>query len=297
MTKKPALGKGLSSLLPGRTNRESDSTPQSVDEQRPAEPTSLPVQAIEVNPNQPRRAFREQQLAELADSIRQDGVIQPLVVRKVGNSYQLVAGERRLRAAKLAGLQLVPVVVQDISDERLLEVALVENIQREDLHPIELAQAFERLSKDLGLNHEEIGKRTGKDRATITNSIRLLQLPADLQELVADRKLSPGHARALLKLPSEEEQRAMAKLAVAQGWSVRAIEAASQIAQAARTHTSPEESTAPDPNLASATDELERALGTKVRIAENKGGKGRIEIEYYSLDDLNRLYFYITRQD
>lgn len=297
MTKKPALGKGLSSLLPGRTNREPDSTPQSVDEQRPAEPTSLPVQAIEVNPNQPRRAFREQQLAELADSIRQDGVIQPLVVRKVGNSYQLVAGERRLRAAKLAGLQLVPVVVQDISDERLLEVALVENIQREDLHPIELAQAFERLSKDLGLNHEEIGKRTGKDRATITNSIRLLQLPADLQELVADRKLSPGHARALLKLPSEEEQRAMAKLAVAQGWSVRAIEAASQIAQAARTRTSPEESTAPDPNLASATDELERALGTKVRIAENKGGKGRIEIEYYSLDDLNRLYFYITRQD
>jgi ParB family chromosome partitioning protein len=297
VTKKPALGKGLSSLLPGRTNREPDSAPPSVDEQRPAEPTSLPVQAIEVNPNQPRRAFREQQLAELADSIRQDGVIQPLVVRKLGNSYQLVAGERRLRAAKLAGLQLVPVVVQDISDERLLEVALVENIQREDLHPIELAQAFERLSKDLGLNHEEIGKRTGKDRATITNSIRLLQLPADLQELVADRKLSPGHARALLKLPSEEEQRAMAKLAVAQGWSVRAIEAASQIAQAARTRASPEESTAPDPNLASATDELERALGTKVRIAENKGGKGRIEIEYYSLDDLNRLYFYITRQD
>jgi len=297
VTKKPALGKGLSSLLPTRANREPDPTPRSVDEKRLSDPTSLPVQAIEVNPNQPRRAFREQQLAELADSIRRDGIIQPLVVRKLGSSYQLVAGERRLRAAKLAGLETVPVVVQDISDERLLEIALVENIQREDLHPIELAQAFERLSKDLGLNHEEIGKRTGKDRATITNSIRLLQLPTDLQELVADRKLSPGHARALLKLASEEEQRVMAKLAVAQGWSVRAIEAASQRAPAATARTSPTGVGAPDPNLASATDELERALGTKVRIAENKGGKGRIEIEYYSLDDLNRLYFYITRQD
>lgn len=297
MTRKPALGKGLSSLLPARTNREPEAEPTRADEPKTANPTSLPVDAIEVNPNQPRRAFREQQLAELADSIRQDGVIQPLVVRKLGESFQLVAGERRLRAAKLAGLDSVPVVVQEISDERLLEVALVENIQREDLHPIELAQAFERLSSDLGLNHEEIGKRTGKDRATITNSIRLLQLPPDLQELVADRKLSPGHARALLKLPTAEEQRAMAKVAVEQGWSVRSIEAAAQRRSPTQVSPAPAGSAAPDPNLASATDELERALGTKVRIAETKGGKGRIEIEYYSLDDLNRLYFYITRQD
>ena len=297
MSKKPALGKGLSSLMPARTNRGLEPIPETREDEHLRTPTSLPIDSIQVNPNQPRRAFREQQLAELADSIRQDGIIQPLVVRKAGDAFQLVAGERRLRAAKLAGLAQVPVVVQDISDERLLEVALVENIQREDLHPIELAQAFERLSNDLGLNHEEIGKRTGKDRATITNSIRLLQLPMDLQELVADRKLSPGHARALLKVKSEEQQRSMALKAIAEGWSVRALEAASLRPELPNTRVIQPESSPPDPNLVSATDELERALGTKVRISESKGGKGRIEIEYYSLDDLNRLYFYITRQD
>jgi ParB family chromosome partitioning protein len=189
-------------------------------------------------------------------------------------------------------------VVQDISDERLLEVALVENIQREDLNPIELAQAFERLSADLGMNHEEIGKRTGKDRATVTNAIRLLQLSPEIQTLVAERKLSPGHARALLKLKAAEDQLAMAQKAIAEGWTVRAIEAATQtpgtLPLGGRSNSAP----APiDPNLKSATDQLERALGTRVRISGSKGGKGRIEIEFYNMDDLNRLYFYITRQD
>ena len=218
MSKKPALGKGLSSLLPARETQEPGPEQLVL-----ATIPELPIQEIQLNPNQPRREFREQQLQELAESIRHDGVIQPLVVRRLETGYQLVAGERRLRAAKLAGLDKVPVVVQEIADDRLLEIALVENIQREDLHPIELAQAFERLSADLGLNHEEIGRRTGKDRATITNSIRLLQLPPDLQQLVADRKLSPGHARALLKLKTEEEQRNMATQAIAEGWTVRTI--------------------------------------------------------------------------
>ena len=208
-------------------------------------------------------------MQELAESIRHDGIIQPLVVRKLESGYQLVAGERRLRAAKLAGLDKVPVVVQEIADDRLLEIALVENIQREDLHPIELAQAFEKLSTDLGLNHEEIGRRTGKDRATITNSIRLLQLPPDLQQLVADRKLSPGHARALLKLKTEEEQRNMATQAIAEGWTVRAIESAAQRPERTRPKAQP----APeDPNLKSATDELERTLGTKVKISSRQRG-------------------------
>lgn len=292
MSKKQALGKGLSSLLPARANREADS------EQLPLQTvTELPVDKVQLNPNQPRREFRELQLRELADSIRNDGVIQPLVVRRLGTTYQLVAGERRLRAAKIAGLERVPVVVQSISDDRLLEVALVENIQREDLHPIELAQAFERLSTDLGLNHEEIGRRTGKDRATITNAIRLLQLPQDLQTLVAERKLSPGHARALLKLSTEEEQRSLALQAVAEGWTVRAIEAASQKPSALTANSNPGAVATVDPNLTAATDELERALGTKVRISTAKQGKGKIEIEFYNLDDLNRLYFFITRQD
>ena len=296
MDKKPALGKGLASLLPSRP-RENTAAPAAATKVEPSLPTELPILEVKVNPNQPRREFREQQLAELADSIRHDGVIQPLVVRKVGDGFQLVAGERRLRAAKLAGLLKVPVVVQDISDERLLEVALVENIQREDLHPIELAQAFERLSTELGLNHEEIGKRTGKDRVTITNSIRLLQLPADLQDLVANRSLSAGHARALLKLQTDSEQRAVALRAVKEEWSVRTMEAACQEAKATSPKAGQTGAKARDANLVSATDELERALGTKVRIAESKGGKGRIEIEYYNLDDLNRLYFFITRQD
>ena len=296
MSKKPALGKGLSSLLPTRTQREP--VERSPLQPVTANPTELPIGFVQLNPSQPRREFREQQLNELADSIRQDGVIQPLVIRKVGETYQLVAGERRLRAAKIAGLERVPVVVQEISDERLLEVALVENIQREDLHPIELAQAFERLSADLGLNHEEIGKRTGKDRATVTNAIRLLQLPTQIQTLVAERKLSHGHARALLKLKNSEEQIAMAHRAIQENWTVRAIEAASQRPVASLNNTGPPTpSTAIDPNLKSATDELERALGTKVKISESKGGKGCIEIEFYNMDDLNRLYFYITRQD
>ncbi len=289
MNKKQALGKGLSSLLPARQKQEAEPEQLVL-----ATIPELPIGDIQVNPNQPRREFREQQLNELAESIKLDGIIQPLVVRKAGNTYQLVAGERRLRAAKIAGLDKVPVVVQDIADERLLEVALVENIQREDLHPIELAQAFERLSTELGLNHDEIGRRTGKDRATITNSIRLLQLPADLQGLVAERKLSPGHARALLKLKTEEEQRNMAFQAIAEGWTVRTIESAAQRPERA---PKPVVANEPDPNLKSATDELERSLGTKVRISSSKNGKGKIEIEYYDLDDLNRLYFYITRQD
>ena len=288
MHKKQALGKGLSSLLPAREKQESQPEQLIL-----ATLPELSIENIQVNPNQPRREFRTQQLQELADSIRQDGIIQPLVVRKIDNGYQLVAGERRLRAAKIAGLDKVPVVVQDVSDERLLEIALVENIQREDLHPIELAEAFERLSTELGFNHEEIGRRTGKDRATITNAIRLLQLPKDLQALVAERKLSPGHARALLKLKSEEEQRNMALQAIAEGWTVRTIETAAQ-----RPDRPPKAAqTDSDPNLKSATDQLEQSLGTKVRISTAKNGKGRIEIEYYDLDDLNRLYFYITRQD
>ncbi len=290
MNKKPALGKGLASLLPARP------IPIQAPEQlvMPTIP-ELPITEIEVNPNQPRREFREQQLQELAASISNDGIIQPLLVRKLAGGYQLVAGERRLRAAKLAGLTKVPVVVQEISDERLLEVALVENIQREDLHPIELAQAFQRLSQELGLNHEDIGKRTGKDRATITNSIRLLQLAPDLQQMVAERKLSPGHARALLKLKTEEEQRNMASQAIAEGWTVRTMESAAQRPTASRSPSQPAEM---DPNVKAAIEELERALGTRVRVASSRpGGKGKIEIEYYDTDDLNRLYTYITRQD
>jgi ParB family chromosome partitioning protein len=298
MNKNRALGKGLSSLLP-----RSQAAPAVALVPPPAPPapeapiTQLPIEAIQTNPNQPRKDFRQAQLLELAVSITRDGIIQPLVVRKVDGKYELVAGERRLRAARLAGLDKVPVVVQEISDERLLEIALVENIQREDLNPIELAIAFERMASELNLNHEEIGSRTGKDRATITNSIRLLQLPPELQDMVARRELSAGHARAILKLHDPEEQKELAKKIVAEGWTVRQAEnytpPLADVKTAKKAFVSPEPV---DPNVKAAVQEMERALGTRVRILEKKPGKGKIEIEYYSSDDLDRIYNLISAQ-
>jgi ParB family chromosome partitioning protein len=211
------------------------------------------------------------------------------VVRRHGEHYQLVAGERRWRAAKIAGVPQVPAIIKDIPDDRLLEITLIENIQREDLNPIETAVAFERLSRELRLNHEEIGRRTGKDRTTITNLIRLLQLPADLQQLIAERRLSAGHARCLLALPSADLQREVAEKSVAQGWSVRQIERLTQRMMEDRKPKAVDE-VQTDPNVKAAIQELERVLGTKVRIVEKARQKGRIEIEYYSSEDLDRIY-------
>jgi ParB family chromosome partitioning protein len=250
---------------------------------------SVPVDAIDANPLQPRRIFQSERLAELAQSIRSNGIIQPLVVRKSGDRYQLVAGERRWRAAKLAGLESVPVVIQEIPDDRLLEITLIENIQREDLNPIETAAAFSRMMTELGLNNEQIARRTGKDRTTIVNFVRLLQLPVDLQQLVAERRLSAGHARCLLSLPSADLQREVAEKAVSQGWSVRQIERVTQKMTEGREAKHVDE-VALDPNVKAAIQEMERALGTKVRIVEKANQKGRIEIDYYSAEDLDRIY-------
>ncbi|MCS6902634.1 MAG: ParB/RepB/Spo0J family partition protein, partial [Myxococcales bacterium] len=179
---------------------------------------------MDPNPTQPRVEFQPAHLQELADSIRLHGVLQPLIVRKNGERFELIAGERRWRAARLAGLTEVPVVIHDAAGDRLLELALIENIQREDLNAIEIAQAFDRLAKEFHLSHEEIGRRTGKDRPTVTNFIRLLKLPKDVQILIAERRLSMGQARALLGLPTEELQRTVAEKAVSQGLSVRQVE-------------------------------------------------------------------------
>jgi ParB family chromosome partitioning protein len=283
-----ALGKGLGALLPTRT-------PQLQTVEPPSAPppdlssNTVPIDSIDPNPTQPRRVFQGERLSELAQSIRANGIIQPLVVRKVADRYELVAGERRWRAAKLAGLEQVPVVVQDIPDDRLLEITLVENIQREDLNPIETANAFSRLSTELSLSAEEIGHRTGKDRTTIANSLRLLQLPTDLQQLVSERRLSAGHARCLLSLPDADLQREVAEKAVAQGWSVRQMERTTQKMMEGRKAKHVEEVDT-DPNVKAAIEEMSRVLGTKVKIVEKARQKGRIEIEYYSADDLDRIY-------
>lgn len=237
--------------------------------------------------------FQSERLSELAQSIRANGIIQPLVVRRRGDRYQLVAGERRWRAAKLAGVQQVPVVVRDVPDNRLLEITLVENIQREDLNPIEIANAFARLGSELALNPEQIGQRTGKDRTTITNFLRLLQLSADLQQLVAERRLSAGHARCLLGLPSADLQREVAQKAVAHGWSVRQMERTTQKMMEGRKPKHVDEVDT-DPNVKAAIQEMARVLGTRVRIVEKAKHKGRIEIEYYSAEDLDRIYAVIV---
>jgi ParB family chromosome partitioning protein len=281
-----ALGKGLGALLPTRLAAPPQA-PAVLAKEDSAQ--TIPIEAIEPNPHQPRRVFQNEKLAELAQSIRSNGIIQPIVVRRVGTRFQLVAGERRWRASKLAGLTHVPVVIQDIPDDRLLEITLIENIQREDLNPIETAQAFARMATELSLNAEEIGQRTGKDRTTITNLVRLLALPTDLQQLIAERRLSAGHARCLLALPTADLQREVAEKAVAQGWSVRQTERTTQRMMEDRKPKHVDE-VETDPNVKAAIQEMERVLGTKVRIIEKAKQKGKIEIEYYSSDDLDRIY-------
>ena len=287
-----ALGKGLTALLPTRPTTPVTVEPAEV----PEAVTHLPIDLIEANPLQPRRVFHQDRIEELAQSIRANGIIQPLVVRRHAEKYQLVAGERRWRAAKIAGVARVPVVVQEIPDDRLLEITLIENIQREDLNPIEAAQAFDRLCRELQLSHDEVGRRTGKDRSTIANLIRLLQLPPDLQQLIAERRLSAGHARCLLTLPTAELQREVAEKSVAQGWSVRQVERLTQRMIEDRKPKTVNEVKV-DPNVKAAIEQLERVLGTKVRIVERARQKGRIEIDYYSAEDLDRIYTAIVGED
>jgi len=290
-----ALGRGLSSLLPAKRPSAVPEAPiHEVEKTTTAagpSPFRIPTGSIEANPLQPRTVFQEERLAELAQSIRENGIIQPLVVRKKGSAYQLIAGERRLRAAKLAGLAEVPVVVQDFADDRLMEVTLIENIQREDLNPIEVAHAFERLAREYHLSHEQIAQRTGKDRSTITNMLRLLRLPEEVQLLLAEQRLSMGHARALLGLPLADQQNDLALKTAREGLSVRQVEKLVQkLASPPDENAGVPEPERVDPNVKAAIQELERVLGTRVKIVAKNEKRGRIEIEYYTMDELSRIY-------
>jgi ParB family chromosome partitioning protein len=279
-----ALGRGLGALLPTRPPSVVPPPHPSADEN-----LTLPIHSIDPNPLQPRRIFQSERLAELAQSIQANGIIQPLVVRRMGDRYELVAGERRWRAAKIAGMETVPVVVRRITDDKLLEVSLIENIQREDLNPMETATAFEQLGREFNLSAEDIGRRTGKDRTTILNFLRLLNLAPEVRALVEDRRLSAGHARCLLALPTPELQVEVAEKAAAEGWSVRQTERTTQRMMEGRKPKRPGE-VVTDPNVKAAIEQLERVLGTKVRIIEKAKQKGRIEIDYYSAEDLDRIY-------
>jgi ParB family transcriptional regulator, chromosome partitioning protein len=272
--KRRGLGRGLGALIPGAHMAGAE------DQATPTPPTSsIPLAAIQPNPFQPRRHFPEASIAELTESIREKGILQPLLVRQVANGYELIAGERRFRAAQRAGLQEVPVTVREATDSELLEMALIENIQRENLNPIEEAEAYQRLVEEFGLTQEDVASRVGKDRSTIANTIRLLGLPSDLKAEIQRGNLSAGHARALVSIASEQQKIDLARQIVASKLTVRATE---RLVRDTLAKSSDIEQQAVEQRLT-------EALGTKVRIVTRKDGHGRIEIDYFSLDQLNGL--------
>jgi ParB family chromosome partitioning protein len=279
MTRK-ALGRGLSALL-------------SADQSEAAESSSeIAINLIDPSPVQPRSHFNDRSLKELAMSIQENGIVQPVLVRPNGSRYELVAGERRWRAAQVAGLERVPAIVREIPNDKVLELALIENIQREDLNPIEEARAYQNLIERVGLTQESLAKRVGRDRSYITNHIRLLRLPEDLQQFVQEGKLSGGHARTLLGVNDIAVQRRVAQKIIEKGWSVRETERViHQIANRPEGYTAKHERRSGDPNIKSAEAKLRRKLGTRVSILANASRPGgTIQIEYYDERDLDRYY-------
>lgn len=252
----------------------------------------VPVGLIAPNPHQPRMQFDEAKLQELADSIRAHGILQPILVRKVRDGYQLIAGERRLRGAQRAGLKKIPALLISLSEEELLEVALIENLQRDDLNPIEEARAYESLTRQFGFNHEEIAKRVGKDRTTIVNSLRLLRLPPEIQSDLLSRRLSPGHARALLSLDSEDQMLEMRAEILESGLSVRQTEERvrdlmGQKKMSRRRGTPSEKEISPE--VADLETRLTESMGARVRLRPTSAVSGRIEITYTNLDEFDRI--------
>ncbi|HEY8203992.1 MAG TPA: ParB/RepB/Spo0J family partition protein [Pyrinomonadaceae bacterium] len=286
MNRKP-LGRGLSALI------STAPSPQENEELREIE-----IDLIRPGEQQPRNSFDEAKLQELAQSIRASGIIQPLLVRRRGGLFELVAGERRWRAAQLAGLTRVPAIVRDIPDENLLELALIENIQRQELNPIEEANAYRRLIESLRLTQEEVAQRVGRDRTFITNYLRILKLPTEIQSLLEQEKLTFGHARALLGVSDPQMQRRLAQRIHKNNWSVRETENRIRNLTSRQPSATPPAHRLEDPNLRAAEAKLRRRFGTQVRIVAGRPGTaGRIEIEFYSPEDLNRLYDLLTSSD
>jgi ParB family chromosome partitioning protein len=304
-----ALGKGLSALLPRQPLAPPEplvpqaTAPELATSRLPEhfeEFQSLNLNEIEPGDEQPRESFDGLRMQELADSIKANGVIQPITVCKTPSGrYKIIAGERRWRAARIAGLTEIPALVRKVEKEKLLELALIENIQREDLNPIEIALAFHRLSAEHGLSHEEIAARTGKERSTITNFLRLLKLsPLVRNELIGEH-ITMGHARALLNIPNEQEQFRACQEVINKQLSVRETEAyVKQLAHSPISASSTREKREPvplDPNIRAALEEMSMALGTRVKLIPRSEKSGRIEIEYYSQDDLDRIYSVIVK--
>lgn len=291
--KRGGLGKGLDSLIP-------DTIKTSVPEKTKIveKPVELKVKISKVGPNkdQPRKQFDEDALMELADSIKQFGIIQPLIVQEKNGFYEIIAGERRWRAAKLAGLKEVPVIVKDYSDLEVVEISLIENIQRENLNPIEEALAYKRLLNEFNLKQDEVAERVSKSRTAVTNSMRLLKLDERVQQMVIDDMLSTGHARALLGIEDPELQAATAAKVFDEKLSVREVEKLVKQIQNGKPEKKKEEKVH-DFIYTDLEEKMKAAVGTKVSIHQNAKGKGKIEIEYYSREDLERIIDIITNAE
>lgn len=276
--KKPALGRGLGSLM-----GEAQSETGYVDQK---EETKVSIDKINPNPNQPRTHFNETLLNELADSIRENGVLQPLLVRKKGESYEIIAGERRYQASKIAGLEELPVIVKEVDDQKMLELALIENLQRSDLNPIEEAKGYRQLIKASGMTQEALSKAVSKSRSSITNSLRLLDLPEPVQQYLFDGRLTAGHARAILAVPYEEQRIKLADKVVAEGLSVRATENLAPLFSVGETPRAPRP--VMPQSYKRAARVLRQALNTNVKVKSTRG-KNKIEIEFKDEEELTRI--------
>ncbi len=293
--KRNGLGKGLDSLIPNKTTNKPSVSPESASkknkEKEEIKSGEVLVKINEVEPNreQPRKDFDEDSLMELADSIKQFGILQPLIVQKKKDYYEIIAGERRWRAAKIAGIKEVPVIIKDYTDLEIVEISLIENIQRENLNPIEEAMAYKRLLEEFDLKQDEVAERVSKSRTAVTNSMRLLKLSSRVQQMIVDDMISTGHARALLAIDDEEQQYQLAIKIFDEKLSVRETEKLVKALKTPKKETKKEkqEHTFVYENL---EEHMKNIIGTKVRVNPKANGKGKIEIEYYSDDELERIY-------
>ncbi len=290
-TRKQALGKGLSALIPEGYSKMLEAQREVLGkEEHDSEAAIQEIEISKIRPNreQPRHRFSENTIEELAASIREQGILQPVIVaRRADGEYELICGERRTKAAERCGLTRIPAIIKELAEDKLLEWALVENIQREDLNAVEEAQAYVRLMEQKALTHDEIAKKVGKDRSTVANTIRLLRLPNEVLQGLIEGKLQAGHARALLTLPTPEHHRQMARRIMDEKLSVRQVE--ELVGRIALKKRRAKKVRDLDQDILALETKLERRLGTQVRVFAKKKNQGRIEIQYYSLDDLDRV--------
>ena len=292
--KRKGLGKGLDSLIPENKSVKPATKPEKAEETVKTGEQMLKINQVEPNREQPRKHFEEDALLELADSIKQYGVLQPLLVRKRKDYYEIIAGERRWRAAKLAGVKEVPVIIKEYTEQQAVEIALIENIQRENLNPIEEAMAFKKLLTEFNLKQDEVAERVSKSRTAVTNSMRLLKLGEKVQQMIIDDMITTGHARALLAIDDEEQQYLLATKIFDEKLSVRETEKLIKSLKNPKKQVNVVKTVENAFVYDDLAEKMKRVLGTKVSISPKGNGKGKIEIEYYSDDELERMFEMIT---